>query len=285
MTQIYTFELTTRNGLAASFDTVTVVNDPWGRAVANAGTNQSVLESVPSVQLDGSGSSTPSTGTLTYQWQQLSGPSATLSSLTAQKPTFVPPNLPFAGGPQDLVFQLTVNDGFGASEAATVTVTVTPVPEAPGAPTAVTAVGGDKKATVSFAPGYDGGSTILVYVVTCTPSNGGVKKSALRGSAVRHADGAHQRWALHVHGFCGQLGWDRVRFHFGSVLGVRAAGTADERDGDEQQHVGDGVVRARRNRRRSRSHLHRLVFVEQRWCDALRVLRWVAGGTDQLHCR
>ena len=60
--QVFTFELTTRNGLAASFDTMTVVNDPCGPAVADAGADQAVNTATAGVQLDGSGSSTPSTG-------------------------------------------------------------------------------------------------------------------------------------------------------------------------------------------------------------------------------
>jgi titin len=107
----------------------------------------------------------------------VSGPTVTLSSATAQKPTFVPPNLPFAGGATDLVFQLTVNDGFSTSDVANVTVTLTPVPEVPGAPSGVSAVGRDKSAIVSFSQPFNGGSSILIDVATCTSSNGGAKRT------------------------------------------------------------------------------------------------------------
>ncbi len=96
--QVFVFELTTRNGLAASFDTMMVVNDPWGRATASAGAPQVVNTGTTGVQLDGSGSATPSTGTLTYQWTQTGGPAATLSSATAQKPTFTAPTVTQAAG-------------------------------------------------------------------------------------------------------------------------------------------------------------------------------------------
>jgi hypothetical protein len=58
-----------------------------------------------------------------------------------------------------------VTNGFGASAG----VTATP----PGAPTSVTAVGGDASARVSFtAPTVNGGSSITGYTVTSIPAGG-----------------------------------------------------------------------------------------------------------------
>ncbi len=118
-----------------AYDQVTVVNDPWGQAVANAGPHQTVSESAAKVHA---------------RWFRLvvacernaDVPVATAERSVGDavehagaKPTFVPPNIPYAGGAQDLTFQLIVNDGFSTSLASTVTVTVTPVPEhLPGAP-------------------------------------------------------------------------------------------------------------------------------------------------------
>ena len=171
--QVSVFELTTRNGLAASFDTMTVVNDPWGRATADAGTAQTVSTATPGVQLDGSGSATPSTGALTYSWTQTGGPTVTLSSATAQKPTFNAPVVTQAMGTQLLTFNLVVADGFSTSEVATTTVTVNPVLETPGAPTGVTVVRGNGQATVTFTPGIDGGSPIGTFLVLCLSGDGG----------------------------------------------------------------------------------------------------------------
>ena len=92
-------------------------------ATADAGPDQEVSVDA-TVTLDASGSSSTKTEpTLTYAWTQTSGTAVTLSSATAEQPTFTAPPLP-----GDLVFSLTVNDGGDHSSAAdTVTVTVRPL--------------------------------------------------------------------------------------------------------------------------------------------------------------
>ncbi|MGA9763051.1 MAG: PKD domain-containing protein, partial [Gaiellaceae bacterium] len=112
------FSLTVNDGrLTSEADTVTItVTD---RApVADAGPDQGVSSNA-SVTLDGSGSTDPDGDSLTYNWAQTSGPAVTLSSATAQKPTFTAP-----AGNRTLVFSLTVNDGTLNSSADTVTIGV-----------------------------------------------------------------------------------------------------------------------------------------------------------------
>jgi hypothetical protein len=91
--------------------------------VADAGAAQSVNERTP-VTLDGSasvdGDSAPSP--MTYAWTQTGGPAVTLSSSTAQQPTFTAPRMDCPGS-QALTFSLTVSDGEATSPPATVTVT------------------------------------------------------------------------------------------------------------------------------------------------------------------
>ncbi|WP_438960866.1 BspA family leucine-rich repeat surface protein [Nereida sp.] len=92
--------------------------------VANAGSDQTVA-SAAAVTLDGSGSSDADSGdTLTYAWTQTSGATVTLSSATAQQPTFTAPSLNVGDADAVLVFSLVVNDGIVNSSADTVTITV-----------------------------------------------------------------------------------------------------------------------------------------------------------------
>ena len=60
---------------------------------AYAGVDTTVNEG-DTLILDGSGSSDPDGDIVTYLWSQMSGPSVTLSSDTAQSPTFVAPEKP-----------------------------------------------------------------------------------------------------------------------------------------------------------------------------------------------
>lgn len=67
-------------------------------------------------QLDGSGSSDPDNNTLTYRWEQISGPPASTTDATASRPTFIP----MVSG--EYSYGLSVSDGFLRS--ATVTVAI-----------------------------------------------------------------------------------------------------------------------------------------------------------------
>ena len=93
---------------------------------ANAGTDQTSVASAAPVTLDGSGSTDQDGDTLTYAWTQTSGTTMTLSSTTADKPTFTAPTLNIGDAAATLVFSLTVNDGTVDSTADTVSITVNP---------------------------------------------------------------------------------------------------------------------------------------------------------------
>lgn len=89
---------------------------------ANAGPDQSTVEPWSTVTLDGSGSA-DSDGTIaSYAWTQTGGTTVTLSSTTAQKPTFP---APASLTNQSLTFSLVVTDNLGATSTAdTVVITV-----------------------------------------------------------------------------------------------------------------------------------------------------------------
>jgi hypothetical protein len=103
----------------------TLASEPGGNTppantppVASAGAAQSVAARA-AVTLDGSGSRDADGDPLTYRWTQTSGTAVTLSSATAQRPTFTAP-----AAAATLVFSLVVSDGKVDSAPASVTVSV-----------------------------------------------------------------------------------------------------------------------------------------------------------------
>jgi len=89
--------------------------------IADAGEDFAVFEGHSGATLDGSGSSDLDGDTLTLAWQQVSGPTVSLSSTSVAQPTFVAPRI--STGFVRLTFELTVTSG-GLSSVDTVSVTV-----------------------------------------------------------------------------------------------------------------------------------------------------------------
>ena len=119
------FSLTVSDGVntsTADTVTITVTAGANDAPTADAGSNQTVAEGA-NVTLDGSGSTDPERAALTYAWSQTSGTTVSLSSSTAQSPTFTAPTELLSNA--SLVFSLTVSDGVNTSTADTVTITVT----------------------------------------------------------------------------------------------------------------------------------------------------------------
>src|ERR1039458_9168714 len=115
----YRFQLVVNDGLQDSQPSaVAVYIGPDRAPVADAGPSR--YAAADSIMLDGTGSYGPNgCGTLTYQWQQVSGPAATLSGGGTATPIvsgFKPTN-----ALQTCVFQLVVNDGHLASQPTNVT--------------------------------------------------------------------------------------------------------------------------------------------------------------------
>lgn len=95
---------------------VTDTNTP---PVANAGPDQ-IVAAGSQVVLDGNTSCDPFDSPLSYQWTQVSGPTASLSNAQTAQPTFT---APMAGSEaNNLVFELTVTDQGGLTTSDTVVI-------------------------------------------------------------------------------------------------------------------------------------------------------------------
>lgn len=91
------------------------------KPLANAGQAQTVLP-FSTVTLDGTTSSDQDGTVISYEWQQVSGPTVSLSSATVASPTFIAPGV---DGGTSLTFALTVVDNSNdLSAVSTVTITV-----------------------------------------------------------------------------------------------------------------------------------------------------------------
>lgn len=95
--------------------------------VADAGGAQVVAEGAL-VLLNGSASFDVDRDTLTYAWSQVGGPPVALTDANTSTPTFTAPFVDAGGVPgvvATLEFSLTVDDGYGGQDVATVTVEIT----------------------------------------------------------------------------------------------------------------------------------------------------------------
>ncbi len=107
---VYVFELTVNNGQFNSFaDTVqiTIQNDA---PIADAGKDQTYSTLPEMITLDGSNSSDPEQGVLTYHWKQIRGWKVNLQYSNTVSPSFVRPRKGV------YVFELIVNDGLQNSK-------------------------------------------------------------------------------------------------------------------------------------------------------------------------
>lgn len=106
--------------------TVSYVNHP---PVCDAGAAQTVVEN-SSVVLAGTASD-PDGNTLSANWQQVSGPAVALSGASGLSASFTAPSVTNAEA--DLVFRLSVDDGFGQTASSDVTIHVANANRAPTA--------------------------------------------------------------------------------------------------------------------------------------------------------
>ncbi|SPD71778.1 hypothetical protein PITCH_A1020023 [uncultured Desulfobacterium sp.] len=107
---MFQLTVTDSKGLTASDSCIVNVCSVNITPIADAGPDQTLKEG-DSVILDGSGSSDPDNDTITYLWEQVSGPQVSLSSSSAVKPTFSSGDVGPDGA--SYTFQLTVTDSGG----------------------------------------------------------------------------------------------------------------------------------------------------------------------------
>ena len=177
VTHIFTLTVTDDQSSAAATDTVTfTVNAPeFDALVAEAGPPKTVV-SGRTVQLDGSGSQTDSTRTVSYVWTQTGGSGGTLADANTLTPSFTAPALDPGDAPVIHEFTLTVRDNQGTMPATdTVEVTVTsrfadPVANAGPDQTVASGATVDLDGSGSTA---DRRRTLLSYSWTRTSGTGG----------------------------------------------------------------------------------------------------------------
>jgi len=127
VTRVFSLVVTDNLGLASTANTVTITVQPPANVAptANAGPDQLSVASGSTVTLDGTGSTDVGGSVTRYAWTQTSGPTVTLSSVTAAQPTFTADTLLAGDAAVTRVFSLVVTDNLGlASVANTVTITV-----------------------------------------------------------------------------------------------------------------------------------------------------------------
>jgi cytidylate kinase len=120
---VLSFQLTvTDNEGGQATDTVDIIVHHVNKLpAADAGTDQTVLKR-SLVTLDGTASSDIDGNIVSYQWQQIQGPSMNLDNPNSSTPSFTAPNV--ANSPIVLIFQLTVTDNEGGIAIDQVTITV-----------------------------------------------------------------------------------------------------------------------------------------------------------------
>jgi hypothetical protein len=121
-----TFQLTVTDQEAEQVTDTAIVNVTLplanGPPTSDAGPDQEVNEDT-TVTLNGSNSFDPDGDNVSYQWNQVAGPSVTLSDPAAVNPTFVTPFVEWAG--VSFTFELTLTDTSGLQATDTTIVNVT----------------------------------------------------------------------------------------------------------------------------------------------------------------
>ncbi|HPH92255.1 MAG TPA: fibronectin type III domain-containing protein [Ferruginibacter sp.] len=165
------------NGTPYTF-TVTATNSA-GTSSASSASNSITPASVPDAPIVGTATAGNGQASIDFTAPSFDGGSAIISYTATSTPGGITGSVNQSGSGTITVtglsngtaytFTVTATNAIGTSTASAASNSVTPV-TIPGAPTGVTAVGGDQEATVSFiAPASNGGSVITSYTATSSP--------------------------------------------------------------------------------------------------------------------
>ena len=162
----YKIQLTVSNGSASNSAIVTVSTDV--PPVANAGTNQSIINANTLVALNGSASTDSNGATLTYSWLFTSipaGSNAVLNGASTVNPTFT------VDIPGMYVVQLIVNDGVVDSAPSSVTIDLNSPPVANAGPSqSNVGVGNQVQLDGSGSTDVDGDSLTYLWSLITVPT-------------------------------------------------------------------------------------------------------------------
>ena len=142
--------------------TVKYVNQPPTlQVVSPVNVNEGAIATLQATAQDADGNP------LTYSWTQLSGPLATLDLTNPASPTFTAPLVPFGGGVS--VYKATVDDGFGGTASAQVTVNIANINNPPVADAGLNvsiAEGGAVALSGLFSSDLDGEALTYSWIQT-----------------------------------------------------------------------------------------------------------------------
>ena len=128
---VFTLTVTNASGSSQASALVTL-EPPAGpppAPVAVVSVTPTPAQSGSLVNLIGSNSSDPSGFSLTFSWIQTAGPAVTLSSTTAANPSFTAPTVIFPAKSVVLTFTMVVTNSAGRNASASISVTITNVPD------------------------------------------------------------------------------------------------------------------------------------------------------------
>lgn len=155
----YVFRLTVvDNAPTTATDDITVVVNAGSVPHANAGTNQTIVQPIDSVTLDGTGSTVTGGTISSYAWTFVSGP----VSPAIVSPSASTTRVGKFSATGTYVFRLTITDNNSNTNSSTVTITVSPAPPCGGVRRQISITADDQGKFFNNTTAWNPGDTIVV---------------------------------------------------------------------------------------------------------------------------